>query len=310
MTPPAQRRSRSTPAKLHVLISGASGFIGSELVRQLELDGHRVLRLVRRKPKARNEFNWIPAAGFIEPGVIDQVDAVINLAAASTARVPWLRGYQEEIRLSRVQGTRTLAEAMAKAANPPSVFLNASGTNYYGDRPGERLTETTSKGEGFLSDLVEEWEGATDVAPAATRVVTFRTGMVVGRGGAFTPLNLMTKLGLASRMGTGGQHWPWISLHDEAAAIRHLLGSSLRGPVNLVGPTPATSSHITHALAESLHRWHLLAIPEWAIKLGLGTAGRELLLTSQKVAPGRLLADGFRFRHETVEEAIEAMIAR
>ncbi|MCU1405398.1 MAG: nucleoside-diphosphate sugar epimerase, partial [Glaciihabitans sp.] len=190
----------------------------------------------------------------------------------------------------------------------PTVFLNASAVGYYGDRPAERLTEESSKGEGFLADVVEAWEAAAQVAPEGTRVVTFRTGLVVGRGGAFTPLLPLTQFGLGARFGTGGQHWPWISLYDEAAAIRHLLTSELHGAVNLAGPTPATSDRITSHLARDMHRWYKFAIPEAVITTALGSAGLDLLLASQKVLPERLLADGFVFRHTEVEAAINEMV--
>lgn len=293
---------------LTILISGASGLIGTELQRQLAEDGHSVLRLVRRRPRAEQEVNWAPSAHTIDFSVMERVDAVVNLSGASLARLPWTKSYRRQILESRVQATKTLAEAMSAVARPPRVFLSASGVGYYGDRPGARLTEDSPKGDGFLADVTEAWEKAAHLAPEATRVVTFRSGIVIGKGGVLSPLVPLTKLGLAARFGTGGQHWPWISLTDEAAAIRHLLTSALSGPVNLVGPTPATSDRITRLVADRLHRWHNLVIPERVLTIALQDAARDLLLTSQQAVPARLLADGFRFTHPRVEDAIDAQL--
>ncbi len=293
-----------------VLVAGASGLIGGELVRQLRTEGHEVRKLVRRTPSAADEINWAPSAGILDAGTLDDVDAVISLSGASLSRLPWTAGYKRRILDSRLQATHTLADAMGRAATPPSVFLSASAVGIYGDRPAERLTDDAARGSGFLPDVVEAWEQAAHTAPERTRVVTFRTGIVIGDGGAMKPLLPLTKLGLGSRLGTGGQHWPWISLHDEAAAIRHLLGSSLSGSVNLAGPVPATSDRLTSYLAKKLRRPYLLAVPESVIATLMGDAGRDLLLTSQKVLPTRLLADGFLFRDTTVESAIDALLDR
>lgn len=293
---------------LTVLISGASGLIGTELRRQLAEDGHTALTLVRRRPRSDSEVNWAPSAHTIDFSVMERVDAVVNLSGAPLGRLPWTPGYKKQILESRVQATKTLAEAMSAVAKPPRVFLSAAGIGYYGDRPGVRLTEDSPKGEGFLADVVDAWERAAHLAPEATRVVTLRSGIVIGKGGVLSPLVPLTKLGLGARFGTGGQHWPWISLADEAGAIRHLLTSPVSGPVNLVGPTPATSDRITRLVAERLHRWYNFVIPEWALKTGLQDAARDLLLTSQQAVPARLLADGFRFQHERVEDAIDAQL--
>lgn len=288
---------------MRVLIAGASGFIGTELTRQLEADGHTVLKLSRNAPRAENEYLWLPSTLDVDPRAIEDADAIVNLAGATTGRIPWTRSYKREILYSRVQGTQTLAEAIGRAKNPPTIFLNGSAVGYYGDQPGIALTETATKGEGFLPDVVEAWEKAAYLAPVDTRIVTFRTGVVVGRGGAFTPLIPLTRAGLGARFGNGRQNWPWIALHDEAAAIKHLLASNLEGVVNLAGPTPATAQQITDALADALGRWHPWVVPEFAIKL-LGEAGHDLLLLSQNVVPERLLADGFTFRYETAGAAI------
>jgi uncharacterized protein len=300
------------PARAHlrILVSGASGFIGTELVRQLEDHGHAVLRLVRSKPKSPNQVQWSPSTGTLDPTVLATVDAVINLSGASTGRVPWTKSYRKEILNSRVDATRTLAAAISSAAHPPTVFLSGSAIGYYGDRPGELLTEQSAKGTGFFPDVVGAWEAAAQAVPKGTRVVTFRTGVVVGRGGAFTPLIPLTRAGLGSRFGTGRQDWSWISLHDEAAAIRHLLTSTINGPVNLTAPTPATADEVTSALAKRMHRPYVFRIPAWVITTSLGDAGQDLLLTNENVLPERLLADGFEFTHLSVESAIDAMFAQ
>jgi uncharacterized protein (TIGR01777 family) len=295
---------------LRILVSGASGFIGSELVRQLEADGHTVIRLVRAKPKSPNEVQWSPSSGTLDPTVLATVDAVINLSGASTGRIPWTKSYRKQILDSRVDATRTLAAAISGAAHPPTVFLSGSAIGYYGDRPGELLTERSAKGTGFFPDVVGAWEAAAQAVPRGTRVVTFRTGVVVGRGGAFTPLIPLTRAGLGSRFGTGRQDWSWISLHDEAAAIRHLLTSKLNGPVNLTAPKSATADEVTSALAKRMRRPYVFRIPAWVITTGLGDAGRDLLLTNENVVPERLLADGFEFTHRSLDSAIDAMFAQ
>ena len=297
-----------TERGMRVLVSGASGLIGTELCRQLREDGHEVHTLVRRQPATAHEHNWAPTARILDSALIDSADAVINLSGAPLGRLPWTPGYKKELLSSRLETTRALTEAMNMAAKPPEVFLNASAVGFYGDRPGERLTEESAKGTGFLSDLVDDWEQAAQIRPAKTRLVTFRTGIVVGRGGAMSPLMTLTRLGLGSRLGTGGDIWPWIGLYDEAAAIRHLLTSKLSGVVNLVGPTPATSDRITRSLAKAMHRWHGFVVPGWAIKLAMQDAGPDLLLSSQKVLPLKLQRDGFAFRDETVEQAIGALL--
>ncbi len=301
-------RDGSARARQRVLIAGASGLIGTELQRQLRVDGHEVLTLVRRPPVRASEFAWSPDSGVLDAGVLDSVDAVVNLSGASIARIPWTRSYKKQILQSRVNATRTLAEGMSRTSTPPASFLSGSAVGFYGDRPGVPLSEDAPRGEGFLADVVEAWEAAAALAPEAVRTVLLRTGLVVGRGGAMTPLRLLTAVGAAARIGSGGQRWPWISLYDEAAAIRHLLTSSVRGPVNLAGPTPSTSDRMTRALAHAMHRWHLFTLPEPLVGALLGDAGRELLLASQEQVPTRLLADGFRFRHETVEQAIDELV--
>jgi uncharacterized protein (TIGR01777 family) len=299
----------SARAELRILISGATGFIGTELVRQLEADGHTVIRLVRAKPRQATDLQWSPSKGVLDGAVMETVDAVINLSGASTGRLPWTRAYRREILQSRLLATTALATAINAATHPPTVLLSGSAVGYYGDRPGELLTEKSAAGSGYFPDVVRAWESAALLIPQATRVVTFRTGVVVGRGGAFTPLLALTRFGLGSRFGSGTQNWPWISLRDEAAAIRHLLTSTLSGPVNLAGPTPATSGQMTAYLAKRMRRPYLFRIPAAIIRGLLGDAGRELLLTNENVSSDLLAGDGFEFEHPTVEAAIDAMLA-
>lgn len=293
---------------MRVLVAGASGMIGTELARQLAEAGHEVRRLVRRQPQSADEFHWSPATRMIDVNLMETADAVVNLSGASLNHFPWTASTKRRILSSRLEATGTLTDAMRQASRPPAVFLSGSAVGFYGDRPGQKLTEDSAKGTGFLSDVVEAWETAARLAPEKTRVALLRTGLVIGRGGAMKPLLPVARLGLAGPIAGGGMHWPWVSLHDEAAAIVHLLSSDLDGPVNVVGPTPATAGGVIRALATAVHRPYALPVPEKAITLTLREAGRELLLASQKVVPARLLADGFVFRDRTVREAMERLV--
>ncbi|GAA2065914.1 TIGR01777 family oxidoreductase [Leifsonia soli] len=293
---------------MRVLLAGASGMIGGELRRQLAEAGHETRRLVRREPAGSDELRWAPEERSVDPGVFDWADAVVNLSGSSLQHLPWTRATKRRILSSRLQATGTLAEGMRRADSPPAVFVSGSAVGYYGDRPGQQLTEAATKGRGFLADVVDAWEAAARLAPPATRVALARTGVVIGRGGALTPLLPLAKAGLAGPLGGGRQHWPWVSLHDEAAALVHLLTSSLEGPVNIAGPTPATAGEIVRALAQAVRRPYLVPVPRFAIELVLQDAGRELLLADQLVVPRALLGDGFVFRDPTIEDAMDRLV--
>ncbi|WP_104083019.1 TIGR01777 family oxidoreductase [Cryobacterium sp. Y11] len=293
---------------MRVLIAGASGLIGRELGRQLAAAGHTPVRLVRRAALGHNEIRWDPAALVLDPSVLDNVDAVVNLSGASLARLPWTSGYRKEILQSRLHATRTLTDALRRASSPPTVLLNGSAVGIYGNRPAEVLSEASAHGTDFLAEVVTRWEVEAQLAPEPTRVVALRTGLVLAKGGALKPLLPLAKLGLAGPLGGGTQHWAWVSLHDEAAAIVHLLTSTLSGPVNLVGPTPATANDIISTLAAALHRPFRLPVPRAMLTLLLQDAARQLLLADQQVSSGKLQDDGFEFAHRTPATAIDWML--
>jgi uncharacterized protein (TIGR01777 family) len=291
-------------ARRRVLIAGASGLIGTELVRQLNDDGAETVRLVRRDVRAPDEAQW--NARTLDPAVVDGVDAVVCLSGATVGRIPWTPAYRRTLVDSRVRPTVALAEAIVAAERPPSVFIGGSAVGFYGSRPGETLTEESAPGTGFFPELVTAWEAAAGIAAASTRLVVARSAVVVAKSGGLAPIRLLTQFGLGAGFGPGRQYWPWISLHDEAAALRHLLASTLRGPVNVTSPTPATSHEITDAYAEVMRRPHLLRVPSIAVK-ALGEAGTRLLLDDARVVPQRLLDDGFAWKHPTIRDAVSAI---
>jgi len=290
---------------MRVLISGASGLVGTEVIRQLEAEGHEALRLVRRKPISTNEVEWNPATGFIQEGIMETIDAVVNMAGATTGKIPWTAKYKEEIVSSRLDSTRTLVKAMAEAKRRPSVLVSGSASGFYGDTGEKILHESAPKGTGFLSDLAHEWEQEALKAPTDVRVVLARTTMVMSRKlGALGRLLPLIKLGIGGPLGSGRQWWAWISLPDEAAAIIHLIKTpSAKGAYNLTAPEPATCGQIVKALAKDLKRPSLIAVPAFALKALIGEAAVELLLCSQNMSADRLLATGFKFQHPTLKEA-------
>lgn len=290
---------------MRVLISGASGLVGSEVIRQLEAEGHEALRLVRRKAKSSNEVEWNPSQGYIQEGIMETIDAVVNMAGATTGRIPWTAKYKEEIVSSRLDSTRTLVKAMAAAKRRPEVLVSGSASGFYGDTGEKILHETAPKGTGFLSDLAHEWEQEALKAPTDVRVVLARTTMVMSRKlGALGRLLPLIKLGIGGPLGSGKQWWAWISLPDEAAAIIHLIKTPrAKGAFNLTAPEPATCGQIVKALAKDLHRPSLIAVPAFALKTLIGEAAVELLLCSQNMSADRLLATGFKFQHPTLKQA-------
>ncbi|MFD5723075.1 TIGR01777 family oxidoreductase [Streptomyces sp. NPDC127036] len=300
----------SLPPGSRIAIAGASGLIGSELARSLRADGHEVVRLVRHAPRSRDEVRWDPQRQRIDAAGLLGCAAVVNLAGAGVASRPWTEAYKKQIRDSRVLGTATLAEAVASLDEPPRVFVNGSAIGFYGETGSRAVDESAPPGDGFLSSVCVEWEEATAPAQeAGVRTVLPRTGLVVSRaGGAWAKLFPLFKAGLGGRLGDGRQYWSFIALHDEVAAIRHLMDTeSVSGPVNLTAPDPLTNREITEAMGRVLHRPTLLATPAPLMRLALGEMSGEIL-GSQRVLPTRLLESGFTFAFPSIDGTLRAAL--
>ncbi len=293
---------------MRVLVSGVSGLVGSALVPALESAGHSVVRLVRRDPAA-NEIRWDPGSG-IEAGALEDFDAVVHLAGESIAG-RWTAAKKARIRDSRVQGTSTLAAALARTDRPPTALVCASAIGIYGDRGDEVLREESAPGGDFLAEVGKQWEAATEpAARAGIRVVSLRFGVVLSRrGGALARMLPPFRMGAGGRIGSGRQWMSWITLEDVVGLIQHALATdSLGGPVNAVAPNPVTNAEFTRALGKALHRPTLFPLPAFMVRLMFGEMGEALLLGSQRVDCGKLLASGFRFRHPELKPALEAIL--
>ena len=289
---------------MKVLISGASGLIGTELNLQLKAQGHQVVRLVRRVARSTEELSWNPGVSPLDPSALSDIDAVINLAGATTGKIPWTKRYEKELISSRLDSTKTLVDAINACATPPRVLISGSASGIYGDQGDTWLDETSPKGEGFLADLAYQWE--EEAKRAKTRVVLVRTTMVMSKKlGALGKLLPLIKLGIGGALGSGKQWWAWISLEDEARAIIHLIeNETASGAYNLTAPEPATCEQIIQELGRQLHRPTLLRVPAFAMRLLIGKAADELLLCSQKMKSHRLEKTGFVFKHPTLTESV------
>ena len=298
---------------MKVAITGSSGLIGTALTASLQADGHQVVRLVRRPPRAADESRWDPHAADAGNPVLTGVSACVHLAGAGVGDHRWTAAYKAEIRSSRVLATRALATALAGLSPRPLTFISGSAMGWYGDTGGAAVTEGAPAGKGFLSRVVADWEAAAAPArDAGIRVAQLRSGLVLGSGGGMLGrLSLPARLGVLPRFGDGRQVMSWISLTDEIRAIRFLLdgaGASGRsGPYNLTAPNPVTDAELTSALLAAFRRpdFRWLRVPAPVLKLGLGEMSAELL-TSARVLPKRLLDDGFTFEHPTVNAALAA----
>ena len=298
---------------MKVAITGSSGLIGTALTASLQADGHQVVRLVRRPPRADDEIRWDPRAADAGNPALTGVSACVHLAGAGVGDHRWTAAYKAEIRSSRVLATRALATALAALSPRPTTFVVASAIGWYGDTGGATVTEDAPAGQAFLSRVVADWEAAAAPAgDAGIRVAHLRSGLVLGSGGGVLGrLALPARLGVLPRFGDGRQVMSWISLTDEVRAIRFLLdgpGAEGRsGPYNLTAPNPVTDAELTSALLAAYRRpdFSWLRVPAPVLKLGLGEMSAELL-TSARVLPKRLLDDGFEFDHPTVSAALAA----
>ena len=295
---------------MRIVIGGSSGLIGTELVNSLRLDGHEVLRLVRRTPVASTEIYWNPAAGELDFSQLAGVDVIVNLAGAGVGDSRWTDKYKAMILSSRVDSTSLLAKAAAELK--PSVFIAGSAIGWYGDTADRQVDETNPAGTGFLADVVVAWEKAAEPASAAgVRVVNIRTGLVAAKnGGAWSRLLPIFKLGAGGKLGSGNQYWSFISMRDEIAAIKFVIANSkISGPVNLTAPEPATNAEVTKAMSKIFNRPSLFPVPAFVLKSILGEFSQEVL-GSARVMPKVLIAAGFIFQDPDIESAMRTLAAK
>jgi uncharacterized protein (TIGR01777 family) len=294
---------------MRVLISGATGLIATELAKQLKAQGHTPISLVRRQPVGPDEVFIDAEKGQFDQSVMNTIDAVVNLAGATTGKIPWTKKYMQEIVDSRLKTTQLLVQAINQASNPPKVLISGSASGIYGDRGDEWLDEDSGKGTGFLSDLAFQWE--QEALKAKTRVVLIRTTMVMSKKlGALGKLLPLIKLGVGGALGSGKQWWAWISLDDQARAIIHLIeNETAQGAFNITAPEPATCKQIIQALGKALHRPTFFRVPSWLMKLVIGVAAEELLLCSQKMSAEKLIKSGYKFNHPTLREVVEYVVS-
>ena len=296
---------------MNVLISGATGLIGSALVPELEAKGHTVTRLSRSQSGA-DTVRWDPSAGTIE-GDLEGTEAVVHLAGESIAQGRWSPEKKRRILDSRVQGTRLLAESVAALSTPPKVMVSTSAVGYYGDRGDEVLTEESTPGEDFLARVCREWEAAAEPARrAGVRVVHQRLGIVLSpEGGALGTTLPIFKLGGGGKVGGGRQWWSWVALDDVVGSIVHALtDEAVKGPVNVGSPNPMTNAQYTKVLGKVLGRPTVLPLPAPAARIMLGEVADALLLASQRMRPERLQTTGYAFRYPQLEGALRHLLGR
>ncbi|MDZ4200255.1 MAG: TIGR01777 family oxidoreductase [Kiritimatiellia bacterium] len=290
-----------------IAITGTHGLLASALIPVLTRSGHRVIRLVRRKPAGPDEVFWNPESD--APGLdsLEGATAVIHLAGESLAGGRWTPDRMRRIDSSRGEATLRLTTALARLRNPPEVFLCASATGYYGDRGDRMLDESSPTGRGFLAGVCQRWEAACEpLNERSVRVVRMRLGPVLSPlGGILARLIPVFRWGLGGPLGSGRQIMSWISLPDVTRAILHILRTeSIAGPVNLTSPHPISNAEFTLALAAALRRPAWIPLPAGLLRLALGKMADEALLASARVHPRVLLDSGFQFHHPRMEDAV------
>ncbi len=299
---------------MRVAIAGSSGMIGRALNETLTSRGHEVITLVRRPAKSVGEVTWNPEARTIDRHApqLQSLDAIVNLCGVGIGDKRWTEQRKRDILSSRIDATSTLVDLLGALDQPPATFLSASAIGFYGDRGATELTEAAAKGHGFLAQVCVDWENAASNNIA--RTVILRTGVVLDpSGGALKKQLPHFRAGLGGKLGNGKQWLSWISLHDQVAAMVHLIEHrDLEGPVNLTAPKPVTNGAFTVALAAALNRPHLFSVPTIALGLALGRElTAEALAASQRVVPAKLIdTAAFTFAHPSLEVALASMLSR
>ena len=293
---------------MRIAVTGSSGLIGTALCSRLEGEGHEVVRFTRGAREAPSTV-WEPRSGWIRPGAFDGVDAVVNLGGASIGEGRWTASRKQELIESRVAPTRLLVSQFVTMANPPAL-ISASAVGHYGSRGDEALDEEAPAGDGFLPQVTSAWEAAaTGGEDAGIRTTILRFGVVLSRkGGAFPRMLLPFRLGVGGTLGRGRQWMSWVSLDDAVSAIHYALTAETSGTFNVTAPEPVTNREFTRTLAKALHRPAIFPVPPIALRLLLGQAADELLLTSQRVMPCRLMAEGFQFQCPDIRSALSAVL--
>ena len=293
---------------MRIAITGSSGMVGSALRPRLEAAGHDIVRL-RHGDSSNPNVEWSPANRWVREGILEGVDVVLHLAGASIGDGRWSDSYKQELRSSRIDGATLLVDTIRAMSDRPAAFVTSSAVGFYGDRGEERLTEDTTRGSGFLADLVVDWEAAAQPAEGlGLRVAMVRSGIVPRSmlPALITPF----KFGLGGKLGSGKQYFPWVGLEDLVRIYAHAVTGDVSGPLNAVAPEEATNSNFTKDLGKAIHRPTLFPLPGFALKLIMGSEkAQETGLVSQRVLPQRLVDGGWQFSQPTLAKALPDELA-
>jgi uncharacterized protein (TIGR01777 family) len=298
---------------MKIIVTGASGLVGSALIPYLKAQGHNVFPLIRTTdPGHGDEIRWDPDKGFIDYRDLTAIDVVINLSGENIAEGRWTEEKKSHILYSRVNSTNFLAQVISTLEQKPKMLLNASAVGYYGSQGNAILTEKSDKGTGFLADVCSEWESAVDPARrAGIRTCLMRFGMVLSsQGGALASMVPPFKMGMGGRIGSGEQYMSWIGIGDLVRAVEFLIThNELEGPINIVSPYPVTNQEFTRELGRKLGRPTFFPLPAFLARIVFGEMADDLFLASQRVEPDKLIRAGFTFNEGTLKAALDKELA-